>query len=210
MTELQWTGVLALPVNLTVRFGAEVLEAEDPGPWCQQRAAELLGPSARRKQAGKLASCLLEYADHCRSGYRPACAAMFFYPDFSRLPPRAMSEVYLLAEDEEAGPMTIARGRQLYEPRADDKAAFGQTELTETEVPAGPALRVHRFRRSDPARRQSTIIEEMFWLICPPGSTQAALMLTDWGETAFSEAAISIADDMAQNFRIKPAGETTE
>ena len=50
----------------------------------------------------------------------------------------------------------------------------------------------------------------MFWLICPPGSTQAALMLTDWGETAFSEAAISIADDMAQNFRIKPAGETTE
>ena len=210
MTELQWTGAVTLPLNLTVRFGAEVLKAEDPGPWCQRRAAELLGPGARRKQVGQLASCLLEYADSCRSGNRPAIAAMFFYPDFSRLPPRATSAVYLLGEDEAAGPMTIARGRQVYTPRADDEAAFGQVELTEAEVPAGPALRVHRFRRSDPGHRKSTIIEEVTWLICPPGSTQAALMATDWSETAFSEAAISIADDMAQNFRIEPAGQTGE
>jgi hypothetical protein len=208
VTEIQWKAAVTLPLNLTVRFGPEVLDAEDPGPWCQQRAAELLGPGAGRKQAGQLASCLLEYAGYCRSGNRPAIAAMFFYPDFSRLPPRAMSEVYLLVEDEAAGPMTIARGRKTYAPKTDDEAAFGQTELTETEVPAGPALRVHRFRRSDPGQRRSTIIEEVVWLICPPGSTQAALMVTDWGETAFSQAAISIADDMAQNFRVEPAGLT--
>ena len=31
------------------------------------------------------------------------------------------------------------------------------------------------------------------------------MMITTWGEPAFSKAAITIADDMANNFRIEPA-----
>ena len=30
------------------------------------------------------------------------------------------------------------------------------------------------------------------------------MMSTKWGETAFSKVAITIADDMAKNFRIEP------
>lgn len=118
MTQMQWTPLISLPVNLTVQLGAGVLLAADPGPWCQRKSAELLGPGAGRKQTARLAGYLLEYAEFCRSGYRPAYAAMFFYPDFSRLPPRAMSEIYLLGEDSEAGPMTLARGRAAYGPLA--------------------------------------------------------------------------------------------
>jgi hypothetical protein len=201
VTELQWEPVVYLPVNLTVRFGAEVLTADDPAPWCQQTAAEILGPQANRKQVSRLASCLEEYAAHFRSEELPTTAAVFFWPDFTRLPPRAMAKVYLVGEDPVIGPMTLARAREIYGP---DELSFGETEMTETEVPVGPALRVHRFRKADPAKRRSPIIEELAWVICPQGYTQAVMMSTKWGEPVFSQAAISIADDMAKNFRIEP------
>lgn len=151
MTQLQWTPVIYLPADLTVRFGADVLTAGDPGPWCQHQAARLLGPDADRKQVSRLAHCLRVYAAHFRS-----------------------------------------------------ERTFGETEMTETEVPAGPALRVHRYRKLEPAKRRTRIVEELDWIICPSGSTQAVMMSTTWDELMFSKAAISIADDMAENFRIKP------
>lgn len=201
MTQLQWTPVVYLPVDLTVRFGADVLTAVDPGPWCQRKAAELLGPHAAPRQVSRLARCLEEYAAHFRSEELPATAALFFWPDFTRIPPRAMAKVYIVGEDPVIGPMTLSRAREIYGP---DELSFGEAEMTETEVPAGPALRVHRFRKAGPGKRRTAIIEELAWVICPPGSTQAVMMSTKWGEPVFSKAAISIADDMAGNFRIKP------
>ncbi len=203
MTELQWKPVIYTPENLTVRFGADVLTAADPVPWCEQKAAQLLSPDAGRRQVSRLARCLEEYATLFRSGDMPTCAAVYFYPDFARIPPRAMTEVYLVGEDPVAGPMTLTRARELFETL--DERSAGDPGITETEVPAGRALRAHRHRKMDPGRRHTRIGEEVAWVICPPGSTQAVMMITRWGEPAFSKAAISIADDMAQNFRIKPA-----
>ena len=201
MTQLQWTPVVYLPVDLTVRFGADVLTAGDPRPWCQRKAAELLGPDAAPRQVSRLARCLEEYAAHFRSEELPATAALFFWPDFTRIPPRAMAKIYIVGEDPVIGPMTLSRAREIYGP---DELSFGETEMTETEVPAGPALRVHRFRKAEPGKRRTAIIEELAWVICPPGSTQAVMMSTKWGEPMFSKAAISITDDMARNFRTKP------
>ncbi len=201
MTQLQWTPVIYLPVELTVRFGADVLTAADPGRWCQRKAAGLLGPHAAAKQVSRLARCLEEYAAHFRSEELPATAALFFWPDFTRIPPRAMAKVYLVGEDPVIGPMTLARAREIYGP---DEFSFGQTEMTQTEVLAGPALRVHRFRQAEPGKRRTAIIEELAWVICPPGYAQAVMMSTKWGEPMFSKAAVSITDDMARNLRIKP------
>ena len=201
MTQLQWNPVIYLPVDLTVRFGADVLTADDPAPWCQAKAAELLRPDADPKQVSRLARCLAEYAAHFRSDRLPATAALFFWPDFTRIPPRAMAKVYIVGEDPVIGPMTLSRAREIYGP---DELSFGETEMTETEVPAGPALRVHRYRKAEPRKRRTAIIEELAWVICPPDSTQAAMMSTKWGEPMFSKAGISITDDMAANFRIKP------
>jgi hypothetical protein len=201
VTELQWKPVIYLPAQLTVSFGAEVLTAADPAPWCQGKAAEVLGPQASRKQVARLADSLTEHAVFFASQHVTKGAA-YFYPDFTRLPPRAMSEIYLVGADPEAGPMTLARARQLTEP---DERSVGETELTETELPAGPALRVHRFRKMERDKRRSRIGEEVDWIICPPHSTQAVMMLTSWSEPVFSKAAISIADEMAKNFRTEPA-----
>jgi hypothetical protein len=201
VTDLQWNPVIYLPANLTVEFGADVLTAEDPAPWCKQRAAELLGTAARDRQVSQLAQCLEKYAAYFTSKDLPTFAALFFYPDFTRIPPRAEAQVYLVGPDPVIGPMTLARAREISAP---DERSFGDTEMTETEVPAGPALRVHRYRKLEPAKRRSRIVEEMDWIICPPDSTQAVMMITTWDEPMFSKAGTTIADDMAKNFRIEP------
>ena len=203
MTELQWKPVIYLPVNLTVRIDAPALKGDNPRRWCEQKAAELLSPDTRGKQVSALARCLELYVEYFRKGNLPATAALFFYPDFTRIPPRAEAQIYLVGEDPVVGPMTLARAREISGP---DERSVGESEITETEVPAGPALRLHRFRRLEPSKRRSRIVEELAWVICPPGSTQAVMMITTWSESAFSKVAISIADDMAQNFRIEPNG----
>jgi hypothetical protein len=199
---LQWKPVIYTPANLTVRFDADVLNAADPAPWCQQTAAERLGPGAGHRQVARLASCLKEYATQFRSGNKPSYAAVYFYPDFNRIPPRAMTEIYVVVEDPVTGPMTLARAREMCE--TPDELSAGNPGITETEVPAGPALRAHRHRKLDPGKRRSRIGEEVAWFICPPGSTQAVMMFTRWAEPVFSKAAMTIADDMAQNFRTEP------
>jgi hypothetical protein len=206
VTERQWKPGIYLPANLTVAYDASVLTAEDPVPWCQQRAAELLGPGARPKQVSRLAHCLEEYARYFRNE-KPAYAAIFFYPDFTRIPPRAGTQFFLFSEDAQAGPMTAARARDLFGP---DDSSFGETEMTETEVPAGPALRVHRFRKLEPDKRRTEITEELTWVICPAGSRQYAMIGTTWMESAFSKAGMKIADDIANNFLIEPLEDGSE
>ncbi len=203
MTELQWKPVIYLPVNLTVRLDAPALTGDDPSQWCGQKAAELLGPDTRGKHVRALAKCLELYVDYFRRGNLPATAALFFYPDFTRIPPRAEAQIYLVGEDPVVGPMTLQRAREISGP---DERSIGESEMTETEVPAGPALRVHRLRKLEPSKRRSRIVEELAWVICPPESTQAVMMITTWSDMAFTKVAISIADDMAQNFRIEPTG----
>ena len=123
-----------------------------PAAWCRAKASELLRPGADRKQVSKLARCLEEYAAYLRSKTLPTTAALFFCPDFTRIPPRAYGEVFLVGTGSRIGPMTLARAREIYGP---DELSFGETEMTETEVPAGPALRVHRYRKADPRKRRT-------------------------------------------------------
>jgi len=206
MTEPQWKPRIYMPANLTVRFGAAALTADDPGPWCQQKAADLLGSQSRAKQVNKLAQCLEEYARYF-STKDVTTAAVFFFPDFTHIPPRAETQVFLVGEDPVVGPMTLARAREI---SGSDERSFGETEMTETEVPAGPALRVHRFRKLEPGKRRTEIIEELAWFICPPDSTQAVMMITTWSESFFSKPGTDIADDMAKNFRIEPLEDGSE
>jgi hypothetical protein len=198
--EPQWKPVISRPANLTVAYVAAVLTADDPVPWCQQKAAELLGPRARPKQVSLLAHCLEEYAKYFRSK-KVTYGALFFYPDFTRIPPRAETQIFLFVEDAHVGPITLTRAKDLFAP---DESSFGETEMTETEVPAGPALRVHRFRKLEPDKRRTEITEELVWVICPPGSLQYAMIGTTWSEPGFSKAGTTIADDMANNFRTEP------
>jgi hypothetical protein len=202
VTQLPWTPVVYLPVDLTVRFDADVLTAADPRPWCQRKAAELLGPDAAPRQVSRLTRCLEEYAAHFGSERPLIAAAVFFYPDFRTIPARAMAKVKAFGEHSVTGPLTMTQMREIFEQ--PDELSFGEMEMTETEVPAGPALRVHRYRKAEPGKRRSHIGEELVWIIWPPESTTAVSLETRWMEPMFSKAAISITDDMARNFRTRP------
>jgi hypothetical protein len=202
MTELPWKPTVFIPVNLTVSLGDPLQHDGDPRPWCVAKAAELLGSDNGSRQHKKLAQCLEKYVTHFRTHQPLITAALFFYPDFSHLPPWGTAEVKAFGEHSEKGPLTIAMLREFYDQ--PDELSFGQTELSETQVPAGPALRVHRYRRTQPTKRRSPIGEELVWLIWPPETTAVITILVQWLEPALSEAGVNIADDMARNFRLKP------
>jgi hypothetical protein len=203
VTEFEWKPNIFLPVNLTVRFDTDVLKAEDPAAWCAQKARELLGPKARGKLLERFTWCLQEYAGHFRDAHAGQ-AAIYFYPSFTHLPPRAMSEIYIIGQNPETGEVTdLERARRMFAP---DEHSFGDTQMTETEVPAGPALRIHRYRVPDPHQRNGLIMEEIAWVICPSGYKQSAMMITACADSAFSKVANKIADNMANNFRIEPIG----
>jgi hypothetical protein len=202
LTELPWKPVVYLPANLTVSLGEPILANDAPQAWCEEKAASLLGGNAGRREVRKLAECLEEYVVHFR-GQRPLItAALFFYPDFAHLPPRANTQIEAFGEHSEKGPLTMATMREMLEQ--PDELSYGDAEITEAEVPAGRALRAHRFRKAEPKKRHTRIGEELVWVIWPPESTAIVSMATRWMETAFSKAAITIADDMAKNFRIEP------
>jgi hypothetical protein len=203
VNELPWKPVVYLPANLTVALGEPVLADDDPSAWCQQKAAALLGAGAGRKEVRKLAECLAEYVAHFR-GQRPLItAALFFYPDFAHLPPRANTQVEAFGGNSGQEPLTLAMMRGMLE--RPDELSYGDVEITEAEIPAGRALRAHRFRRAAAGKRHARIGEEIVWAIWPPGSAVLVSMATRWLEPGFSPAATTIADDMARNFRAEPA-----
>jgi hypothetical protein len=49
-----------------------------------------------------------------------------------------------------------------------------------------------------------SVMEEVSWFIWPAGSGATVIMTVSWRERMFSQAGITIADDMARNFRVEP------
>jgi hypothetical protein len=202
--QLPWEPGISIPASLTVSLGEALGHSGDPLPWCTARAAELLGSAGSSRQRKRLAQCLEKYVTQLRKNGPLITAALFFYPDFTHLPPWGVAEVEAFGEHSTLGPLTMKIMREFYE--TPDELSFGETELTETEVPAGAALRVHRFRKAEPDKRRSRIGEELVWLIWPPDTTAVIAIEVRWFESAYSEAATNIADDMARSFHAKPRG----
>ncbi|MGH3250184.1 MAG: hypothetical protein ACRDOI_28840, partial [Trebonia sp.] len=135
MTELPWKPVVYLPATLTVSLGEPIQQDGDPRSWCAAKAAALLGPDVGGRQVNKLAQCLTEYVAHLRMQRPLISAALFFYPDFTHLPPKATTKIEAFGEHPEKGPLTIAMMREFFEQ--PDELSFGQLEMTEAELPTG-------------------------------------------------------------------------
>lgn len=198
-SELSFRPRVRLPANLTVRFSSEAITAADPRGWCEQRAEELLGQRARGRDVQRLAGCLEEHLEFFRSEMPLITAALCFYPDYSTLPPRAMVQVKAFGGDRL---LSMDEMRNFY--ATPDEMSVGNTELTETELQSGPAIRVHWYRKAEPDKRRSMVVEEIVWLVWPPGSMFTVAMTTSWGQPAFSKAGAVIADQIARNFRAEP------
>ena len=202
MAELPWKPVVHLPANLTVRFDAEVLRAWDPQPWCEGKAADLLGAGARRGHVQRLVATLMRYTETLKrldGRELPSVAALFFWADFDAQ--RATAEVYVLPDDRADGPMAVARARELTAPNKDSQ---GEPETAELQVPAGRAFRAHQFRKPRGALAPDNVTEAVSWFIWPTDSGATVVITVSWLDRIFSEAGITIADDMARNFHLEP------
>ncbi len=151
--ETNWVARISLPPNgawLPVRVDG------DPGPQAEQTAAKLLGADARPSQIREHANCLRKAALEAKARADPPLilAALLFLPEVTRLPPAAHIEVQAFGPVRQ-GSLTLEWFRRSYGKR--DNATVGEVEMTEAKLPAGPALRVHRYRQNNPSKRRSTI-----------------------------------------------------
>jgi hypothetical protein len=202
VNDLPFRPLVRLPDNLTVRFGREPLTTGDPRAWCQQKAADLLGPQAPASDVKRLARSLEEHLEFFRKDMPLIVAAVCFYPNYRTVPPRAMVKVEAFGGAPDGESLTMDKVREFY--AKPDHMSFGETELTEPELPVGQALRVHRYRKTDPGKRRTKIMEEVVWVVWPRGSTFAIAIATRWLEPWFGKAGATIADSIAKDFRVEP------
>jgi hypothetical protein len=202
MDPMPFKPLVRLPPDLTIHYPGDAFTG-DGRAWCQRKSAQVLGEQARRGDVTRLARCLEDQLEVFRKEMPLITAALCFYPDYATLPPRALVRVHAFGPGKDNRPLTIDRVREIY---GTSRATVGETELTEHEVAAGHAVRVHRHSKVQPGKRHSKIFEEVAWVIWPPDFPVAVTLSARWLEPVFAKAGGIIADNMARDFRIAPLG----
>ena len=209
MVALPWEPVLAMPRGL-YQFSAEAFATPDPAAWCHDEAVRLLGPKAHRKDLQRLSACLAGHLDIFRPHMPLLAAALFFSPGFKKLPAGVIvrAEVFNVARLNEGRQFTRADAAAA---AADVRAAppgageqrFGQVEAVDRDLPAGPALRVHRYVMPEGQHQGTAASETIVWTIWPPGPPFAVVLTSLWMQPYYGQVAAEIADRMAQEFRVR-------
>jgi hypothetical protein len=127
---------------------------------------------------------------------------LIFFPDYNRLPPIANIDVSGGHSRDPGRPSSLDYYReQLGSP---DKNTVGPIEVTDVQLPAGPAIRVHRRfwpnQSWDPVAHQW---EEVTFAVRPPQITDTVLVTVAWVEFKFSADLIKAADAIAPTLTIK-------
>ena len=127
---------------------------------------------------------------------------LIFFPDYQRLPPIATVDVFGYHSDEPGQPSSLESFREHF--GTPDEDTDGPVEVTDLDLPAGPAIRFHRRfwpkESWDPAAYQW---EEVMFAVRPPQISDSVLMTLSWIESTFSEALINAADAMAPTLAIR-------
>jgi hypothetical protein len=127
---------------------------------------------------------------------------LIFYPDYNRLPPIANIDVSGGHSRDPGKPSSLDYYREHL--GSSDKNTVGPIEVTDVQLPAGPAIRIHRRfwpnQSSDPVAHQW---EEVTFVVRPPQITDAVLVTVAWVEFKFSADLIKAADAIAPTLTIK-------
>ncbi len=127
------------------------------------------------------------------------------FPDDQRLPPIATVDVFGYHADEPGKPSSLDVFREHFGTSGADMA--GPVEVTDLELPAGPAIRFHR--RFLPEQCPDPVAyhwEEVVFAVRPPQISDSVVVTISWVEARFSEALIDAADAMAPTLAISLDG----
>jgi len=169
----------------------------------RQAALNILGLGTPEDQMEKFARVIRDGTEASRR--RGAnMGGLIFFPDYNRLPPIATIEIHgAFPRGEPGTPGSLDYYREhLGTP---DKTTVGPVEVADLQLPAGPAIRIHR--RFWPKQIKwyptSHLWEEVIFAVRPPEITDTVLVSISWVEFAFSEALINAADAIAPTLEIK-------
>jgi len=136
-------------------------------------------------------------------------AGLVFYPDLNRVPPIANIEVQTWHPAPPNDPLTLEFFRHAHGIPGPE--TVGEIEVSEVDLPAGPALRIHRQRAIRQGRRRGQILrEDLIYSVLPRQITSAVEINVSWSELAFGPSLIKMADAVAKTLTIKPIGEVRD
>ena len=161
----------------------------------------ILGGDTPKDRFKKFAHIVADGITDCRRrGVRQG--GLLFYPDYNRLPPIANIDVFEYYSNDPDRPTSLDFYRELY--GTPTERTIGPIEVTNLQLPAGPAIRFHQ--RYWPKPSGDPIIhqwEEVRFAVKPPQIDSAVVLNVGWVEPQFSEALINMADAIAPTLEIK-------
>jgi hypothetical protein len=163
-------------------------------------ALKVLGPETPADRLEKFARIIRDGTKSSRD--RGAMmGGLIFFPDYRRLPPIATVDVFGYHSDEPGKPGSLEPFRKHFGTPGRDTA--GPVEVTDLDLPAGPAIRFHR--RFWPMRSLAPVAyqwEEVMFAVRPPQISDSVVVIVSWVDAKFSQALINAADAMAPTLAI--------
>src|SRR5487761_366204 len=185
------------PTTLWLPLGND-LPAKEIG---KRAAVRILGEDTSKDRLKQFARIVTDGVTDCRRrGVRQG--RLLFYPDYDRLPPIANIDVFEYYSSDPERPTSLEFYREVY--GTPTERTIGPIEVTNLQLPAGPAIRFHQ--RYWPKPSGDPVVhewEEVRFAVKPPQIDSAVVLRVGWVERQFSEALIKMADAIAPTLEIK-------
>lgn len=170
----------------------------------REAAEKVYGSHAPEEQLQAFARFIHDGTKDCRQrGVK--MGGLIFFPDFNRLPPVANVDVFgYYSSKGEDTPSSLEFYRQHF--GTPDKDTVGPIEVSDVQLPAGPAIRFHRRFWPKPVPRWTPVShqwEEVMYAVRPPQINDAVVLTVAWVEFKLSEALVKSADAIAKTLEIK-------
>jgi hypothetical protein len=196
---VHWKPVLSIPKTCLM---LPLATQEDPKKWAERKCAELLSPEATDKTRRLFTETVAEQTAADREN-KQMLSGLVFYPDFSRYPPVCTISVDAFSPAPGDPPSDLQSWRE--SNGKPQKNTIGDIEITEVELPAGPALRFHERREQKVPHHGGHIVgESILYAVRPPEIRDSVTLMVTWMEPQFRSMLIKMADGMAQSLKIVP------
>jgi hypothetical protein len=197
---VHWKPVILIPKTCLM---LPLATQDDPKKWAERKCTELLSPEATDKTRRLFIETVAENIVTGRKSKSQMLGGLMFYPDFNRYPPLCPISVDGFSPAPGDPPVDLDSFRE--SNGKPQKNTIGDIEITEVELPAGPALRFHEHREQKiPHHGGHMIGESILYAVRPHRIPDAVALMVTWMEPQFRTRLIKMADDIARSLKIVP------